>query len=88
MEAIVEALAEQPGLLIPIVSLALGIPLAAFGLYAWVATEREKERTRREVAAYVAEGSMTPEDAAKLLSTGSTLAALSRGGCCGGKRHG
>ena len=88
MEAIVEALAEQPGLLIPIVSLALGIPLAAFGLYAWVATEREKERTRREVAAYVAEGSMTPEDAAKLLSTGSTLAALRRGGCCGGKRHG
>jgi len=29
---------------------------------------RQREQTRREVAAYIAEGSMTPEDGAKLLS--------------------
>jgi hypothetical protein len=31
---------------------------------------RERERTRREIAAYVAEGSMTPEDGARLLAAG------------------
>lgn len=30
----------------------------------------EKEATRREVAAYVAEGSMTPDDAAKIIEAG------------------
>ncbi|MFG0282780.1 MAG: hypothetical protein ACF8R7_00010 [Phycisphaerales bacterium JB039] len=34
---------------------------------------RERERTRREIAAYVAEGSMTPEDGARLLSAGKKL---------------
>lgn len=31
---------------------------------------KEREETRREVAAYVAEGSMTPDDAAKLIEAG------------------
>lgn len=35
-----------------------------------VKREREREQTRREVAAYVAEGSMTAEDAAKILEAG------------------
>lgn len=33
-------------------------------------TERELEESRRELAAYVAEGSISPEDAAKLLNAG------------------
>lgn len=33
---------------------------------------REREKTRREIAAYVAEGSITPQDAARLLSVGLT----------------
>lgn len=32
---------------------------------------RQQEQTRREIAAYVAEGSMTPETAEKLLRTGA-----------------
>ncbi len=32
---------------------------------------RAKETTRREIAAYVAEGSISPDDARKLLATGS-----------------
>lgn len=29
---------------------------------------RQREQTRREVAAYIAEGSMTPDDGAKILT--------------------
>lgn len=35
-----------------------------------VLTNRQRERSRREIAAYVAEGSMTPDDAERLLSAG------------------
>lgn len=35
-----------------------------------VLTTRQREQTRREVAAYVAEGSMTPEDAERILRAG------------------
>ncbi len=31
---------------------------------------RERERSRREIAAYVAEGSMTPEEGARLIEAG------------------
>ena len=43
---------------------------------------RERERTRREVAAYVAEGSMSPDEAARVLSAGMSeevAAQLARG---------
>ena len=32
-----------------------------------ISINKERERTRRELAAYVAEGSMTPDDAERLL---------------------
>lgn len=35
-----------------------------------IARTRAREQTRREIAAYVAEGSITPDDAAKLLEAG------------------
>jgi hypothetical protein len=34
-----------------------------------VLTHRQTEQSRREIAAYVAEGSMTPEDGMRLLAT-------------------
>jgi hypothetical protein len=37
------------------------------------ARTREREESRREIAAYVAEGSITPEDAAKLLGAGGSI---------------
>jgi len=33
---------------------------------------RSRERTRREIAAYVAEGSMTPEQGERLMSAGAS----------------
>ena len=35
---------------------------------------RAREESRREIAAYVAEGSISPDDAAKLLAGGGSLA--------------
>jgi hypothetical protein len=34
---------------------------------------RQQEQTRREIAAYVAEGTISPDDAVKILSTGRSL---------------
>lgn len=33
-----------------------------------MATRRQREQSRREIAAYVAEGSMTPDDAERILN--------------------
>ena len=33
---------------------------------------RQREETRREIAAYIAEGSMTPEEGERLLKAGNT----------------
>lgn len=35
-----------------------------------ISTVRDQEQTRRELAAYVAEGSLSPDDAAMILSAG------------------
>lgn len=37
-----------------------------------VAQTRHREESRREIAAYVAEGSIAPDDAAKLLASGNS----------------
>ena len=42
----------------------------AFDTMQKVLTTRQREQTRREVAAYVAEGSMTPDDAERILRAG------------------
>jgi hypothetical protein len=42
----------------------------AGGVIQAVLKTREKERTRREIAAYVAEGSMTPDEGVKLMDAG------------------
>lgn len=45
---------------------------------------RQREQTKREVAAYVAEGTMSPEQAAQILAAGGKGEA-SKKGCCGGQ---
>lgn len=42
----------------------------AMGTVKSIARTRAREQTRREIAAYVAEGSMSAEDAARLLEAG------------------
>ena len=45
----------------------LGLTCIVFGTVGWISTERQRQRTRREVAAYLAEGSITSEDAELIL---------------------
>lgn len=60
--------------------LLLGALFIAFLIIAVVLEERRKtrqnieyEQSRREIAAYVAEGSVSPTDAQKMLATGRSL---------------
>jgi hypothetical protein len=49
------------------------IALAAifFGTIKSTGETKEREKSRREIAAYIAEGSMTPEDGERILSAGN-----------------
>lgn len=61
----------QPSDLIPLVAIVGGITIAIIaiicGTIRSTARAKEVEATRREIAAYVAEGSITPADAERLL---------------------
>lgn len=49
-----------------------GIAVVAivFGTLKSIVSTRQREMTKREIAAYVAEGSMTPQDAERILKAG------------------
>ena len=59
--------------------MALGALWIVFASIKGIARSRAQEESRRELAAYVAEGSMTPEDAERLLKAGR---ANWERGCC------
>ncbi|MEQ9617395.1 MAG: hypothetical protein RLN60_05105 [Phycisphaerales bacterium] len=60
---------------IPIVAigggLAFGLVFAIGGMIQTYATSRQREKTKREIAAYIAEGSMTPEEGERLIRAGA-----------------
>ena len=75
-------LAEIPGEAIPLAAI-LGSAIIALvavvsGAITQSAKTKQREQTRREVAAYVAEGSMTPDEAERILKAGR---AEKKGGC-------
>lgn len=45
----------------------VGVIAVSFGITANVVNTRARERTKRELAAYVAEGSITPADAERII---------------------
>jgi len=49
---------------------ALGMAGIVFGTVSSMVKGTAKERTRREIAAYIAEGSMTPEQGERILKAG------------------
>ena len=69
--------------LIPLVAVGGAFTVAIFGIVSGTVKHtvrtRQREESRREIAAYVAEGSITPEDAQKLLEAGAP--AWKKGGC-------
>jgi hypothetical protein len=76
-------MSPTPAELIPIIAIAGGLGIAALaiiaGLIKTTSHRRHFEESRREIAAYVAEGSITPDDAQRLLTTES------HGSNCGSK---
>ena len=60
--------------LIPLVAIVGGLFVAIIAIITSAVTKtvqtRAREESRREIAAYVAEGSISPEDATKLLNAG------------------
>lgn len=66
---------------IPIVAIACGCGVAVvsiiMGSITGAAKTSQRERTKRELAAYVAEGSMTPDEAERILKAGP------KDGACG-----
>lgn len=60
--------------LIPIIAIGGGFLVAIIGMISNTVRQnarvREREQSRREVAAYVAEGSMSAEDAERILKAG------------------
>ena len=74
-DAFAKMIEQDPELLIPILIFVIGGCIAViaivFGTIRSITVSKEQERTRREVAAYIAEGSMTPEDGQRLLAAGT-----------------
>jgi hypothetical protein len=75
--ASIATIARIDGEIIPILAISMGCGIAViaivFGTVKSMVVSSNRERTRREVAAYVAEGSMTPEDAERILVAGRNL---------------
>lgn len=67
-------LGEIDNNLIPVAAIVggsvVGVVAISLGMLTSIARTRALERSRRELAAYVAEGSMTPEEAERLLEAG------------------
>ncbi len=55
---------------VPLLMGVVGIVAIVFGTLTGVVKSVARERTRREIAAYIAEGSMTPEQGERLMSAG------------------
>ncbi len=66
--------AGMVAMLIPIVAITGGFVCAVVGIIMGTirrtAETKAREESRREIAAYVAEGTISPDDAAKILSAG------------------
>lgn len=69
MDPTISRLLEED-VLMPIIISGSIVLIVAFNCIAGVVKSMARERTRREIAAFVAEGSMTPEQGEKLLRAG------------------
>ena len=73
VEALLEGLSDNIELVIIFgIGGVVAIIAIVFGTISSTANRKETERTKREIAAYVAEGSMTSDDAERLLRSDQT----------------
>lgn len=73
---------SEPGMLIPIVAICGGFLIAIVGMITCTIKGCIKtshaEQTRREIAAYIAEGSISPEDGERLMKTAGHESLISK----------
>jgi hypothetical protein len=73
------------GKLVPIVAIVGGLSIAMIsivtGCVTAIARARLREQSRREIAAYIAEGTMTPEQGERILNAGRKHDAREKNGC-------
>ena len=55
---------------VPMLMAAVGVIAIVFGTVTGMVKAVARERTRREIAAYIAEGSLSPEQGEKLMKAG------------------
>ena len=71
--------------LIPIIAIVGGLSIAMIsiitGCVTAIARARLREQSRREIAAYIAEGTMTPEQGERILNAGRKIDAKEQKGC-------
>lgn len=69
-----DLLAKDPEILIPVIAVGGGLVVAVIAILTCTMktlfNTKERERSRREIAAYIAEGSMTPDEGERLLNAG------------------
>lgn len=72
-----DTILDNPGEFIPFLAIGGGLLVGVIGILAGTISgimKTEKiERSRREIAAYIAEGSMTPEEGERLLKAGRSI---------------
>lgn len=67
MQPIIDAIANEIFVLVPLFAIGIGIIAVTGGLIASHYRNKSFERSRREIAAYIAEGSISPEEGERLL---------------------
>ena len=71
------ALASNDSAMVAAIAIGGGLTVAVVGIVAGTNQKnystKQREQSRREIAAYVAEGTISPDDAAKILAAGGSL---------------
>ncbi|MFG0257133.1 MAG: hypothetical protein ACF8GE_04445 [Phycisphaerales bacterium JB043] len=69
-----QLLEKDPALMIPVLAIILGCGIAFVSIIMCtikgICTTNQVERSRREIAAYIAEGSISPEEGERLMKAG------------------
>jgi hypothetical protein len=65
------ASSDMPEELIPVVGIVMGCSIAIVAIICGMISSGQREKTRRDIAAYVAEGSISPEDGERMLRAAS-----------------
>jgi len=85
-EALHKIVENDPEMIIPIILFVIMGVVAIIGIVFGVVSStlgtKERERSRREIAAYIAEGSMTPEDGERLIRAGGANGKSKKKGSC------